>query len=122
MFKIKELDLEIIKILYELKNNETVSTYKLAKRIFDFNYAPKKYKHPTLYFKAKDKTINNHVKKISEAGLIKISKINGRYLYTLILNKVCLKSIKDKRYGIDFWIILLKIEKKWELYYGNQTK
>jgi len=105
MIDLKDIDLEIIRHLYNLKNNHTITTYSLAKKLFDGSGA----KNELRFFTDKASYIDYRMEKINKAGLIYISKTNGKKIYTLILNNV---RKKNKRIMIEE--LKLKVNGKWK--------
>ena len=105
MAELKDIDLEIIRQLYNLKINQTITTYSLAKKIYDGSKSENKLR----FFTDKAKFIDYRMKKINNAGIIDISKTNGKKIYTLILNNV---RKRNKRVMIEE--LKLKINGKWE--------
>lgn len=105
MAELKDIDLEIVKRLYNLKVNQTITTYSLAKKLFDGSGAKNKLR----FFTDKAKYIDYRMEKISKAGIIDISKTNGKKIYTLILNNV---RRRHKRIMIEEF--KLKVNGEWE--------
>ena len=102
---VTDIDLEIIKNLYNLKSNHTITTYSLAKKIF---YG-RNIKNKSRFYTDKTNYIDYRMKRLEAVGIIDISKINGKKLYTLILNNV-----KKKESIVKVEEIRLKICGKWE--------
>lgn len=104
---ITDIDLEIIKNLYNLKNNQTITTYSLAKKIFDGNNSLNK----RIFYNNKTKFIDYRMKKLNKVGIIDISSGNGKKIYTLILNNA---KIRQKKVKIEE--LKLKIDNSWETF------
>ena len=102
---ITDIDLEIIKNLYNLKINQTITTYSLAKNIF-YN---KNIKNRNRFYTDKTNYIDYRMERLKRIGIIEISKLNGKKLYTLILN-----NIRKGEKTIKVEEIKLKINGKWE--------
>ena len=105
--ELKEIDLEIIRHLYNLKGNETITTYSLAKKLFD----GREIKNKNRFYTDKAKHIDYRMKKLSEARIIDISQSNGKKMYTLILNNV-----KSKVKTVRIQELKLKIDGNWETF------
>lgn len=104
---ITDIDLKIIKNLYNLKSNQTITTYSLAKRIFDGKGNLNKRR----FYNNKTKFIDYRMKKLNKVGVIDISSGNGKKIYTLILNNV---KIQQKKIRIEE--LKLKIGNSWETF------
>ena len=102
---ITDIDLEIINNLYNLKINHTITTYSLAKKIF----GSKNIKNKNRFYTDNTNYIDYRMKRLEGIGIIEISKLNGKKLYTLILNNV-----KKGEKTIKVEEIKLKIDGKWE--------
>ena len=102
-----DVDLNIIKRLYNLKDNQTITTYHLAKRIFDSNNILNKRR----FYNNKTKFIDYRMKNLSRLGIIDISVNNGKRVYTLILNNI---KIQKKKIKIEK--LSLKINNSWEVF------
>lgn len=102
---IDEVDLQILRILYFLKKDETISTYSLAKKIFPDNKSEWNKKEFIIRRKLKDK--------LSKYGLIKVELKNCKYIYNLILNNIFITKIRKKKINLDSEIIFLKIKNRW---------
>jgi len=106
MVNIDEIDLQIIDILYNLKDNETITTYQIAKIIFP--YIEDEYE-----FKIKDNFIRTRLNKLAKYGLIKIDKASKKAYYFLILNNCYYKILKSKNPKISQKSYFLKINDRW---------
>ena len=109
---IKDIDLKIIRYLYNLKKNKEITTYSLAKKIFDNN----KNLDKNRFYSDKQKYIDYRMKKLNEVGIIYISKNGRNNVFTLILDNVYFKKIKNKNLGIDTDATFLKIDKNWNIF------
>lgn len=107
-----DIDLDIIKYLYNLKGSETITTYSLAKKIFNSDVVSNKNR----FYSDKQKYIDYRMQKLKDVGIINISKINNKKLFTLILNNVYFRKFKDKKREIDAQAIFLKINNDWNIY------
>ena len=112
--QIKEVDLEIIRQIYNLQRSEEITTYTLAKRIFSAEGISKKYK----FYTDKTNYLDYRMEVLQKAGLIDVAKNNGRKVYTLILNNVYFARIRKKRLNIDKVAVFLRISNKWEIFLG----
>lgn len=116
---VTDIDLEIIKNLYNLKGSQTITTYSLAKKIFGkgaYGIAENKRE----YLNNKTKYIDYRMKVLSLLGVIDISNLNGKKLYTLILNNVYFKRIKYKKLEIDEEAVFIREGEKWDIYFYNE--
>ena len=113
---ITDIDLEIIKNIYNLKNNQTITTYSLAKKIFSVGVAENKRD----YINNKTKYIDYRMKVLNLLGIIDISSLNGKKVYTLILNNVYFKRIKYKKLGIDEEAVFIRDKKGWNIYFYHR--
>ena len=102
---VTDIDLEIIKNLYNLKGSQTITTYSLAKRIFN----DKNTKNKNRFYTDKANYIDYRMKHLKNLGIIDISRLNGKNLYILILNNV-----KKREKIIKVEELRLKIDGKWE--------
>jgi len=102
---LKDVDLEIVKHLYNLKANQTITTYSLAQKIFCFEGSGNKIR----FYTDKANYIDYRMIKLKDAGIINIEKLNKKNLYTLILNNVKMKLKKVMAEEIK-----LKINGEWE--------
>ena len=116
---ITDIDLEIIKNLYNLKKNQTITTYSLAKKIFGkgaYGVAENKRE----YINNKTKYIDYRMNILNKLGIIDIAKLNGKKIYTLILNNVYFKKIKYKKLGINEEAVFLKEGNGWNIYFYHE--
>ena len=113
---ITDIDLEIIKNLYNLKSNQIITTYSLAKKIFGVGIAENKRE----YINNKTKYIDYRMKVLNLLGVIDISSLNGRKVYTLILNNVYFKRIKYKKLDIDEEAVFIREGKGWDIYFYHR--
>ena len=104
---ITDIDLEIIRNLYNLKNNQTITTYSLAKKIFD----GRKAKNKNRFYTDKASYVDYRMERLKEIGIIDISRLNGKKLYILILNNV-----RKREKTIKVEELKLKINGKWETF------
>lgn len=119
---VTDIDLEIIKNLYNLKSNQTITTYSLAKKMFSNLYplAKEIYGNKNVdrkYLNNKTKYIDYRMSILNKLGIIEISNLNGRKVYTLILNNVYFKRIKYKRLGIDEEAMFIRDGEAWDIYF-----
>ena len=116
---ITDIDLEIIRNLYNLKTNQTITTYSLAKKMFSVGaYGVAENKRE--YINNKTKYIDYRMKVLNILGVIDISSLNGRKVYTLILNNVYFKRIKYKKLGIDEEAVFIRDKKGWNIYFYHR--
>ena len=108
MAELKDIDLEIIRCLYNLKSNQTITTYSLAKKLFDCIVDKNKFR----FYNNKTKLIDYRMKKLNKVGIIDISQTNGKKIYTLILNNV-----KKSERRINIQEFKLKVNGKWKSFY-----
>ena len=116
---ISDIDLEIIKYLYNLKSGQTITTYSLAKKIFGkgaYGVAENKRE----YINNKTKYIDYRMLILNKIGIIDIAKLNGKKIYTLILNNVYFKKIKYKKLGINEEAVFLKEGNGWNIYFYHE--
>ena len=116
---VTDIDLEIIKNLYNLKINHTITTYSLAKKIFGkgaYGVAENKRE----YINNKTKYIDYRMNMLNKLGIIDITKLNGKKIYTLILNNVYFKKIKYKKLGINEEAVFLKEGNGWNIYFCHE--
>ena len=104
---ITDIDLEIIKNLYNLKNNQTITTYSLAKKIFD----GRKAKNKNRFYTDKASYVDYRMEHLKDLGIISIQRLNGKKLYILILNNV-----RKREKTIKVEELKLKINGKWETF------
>lgn len=107
MSKIDDIDIKIVKNLYNLKKDETITTYSLAKKIFKENNE----KNKSRFFTDKANYIDYRMENLAKAGIIEITN-NGKKVYTLILNNV-----KKKIKKIRVEEFKLKINGEWKTYF-----
>ena len=110
---VTDIDLEIIKNLYNLRNNQTITTYSLAKSILK-NATSRRYTNNYT------KYLDYRMKILSLLGVIDISNLDGRKIYTLILNNVYFKRIKYKKIGINEEAVFIRDGKGWDIYFYNE--
>ena len=118
---ITDIDLKIIKNLYNLRNNQSITTYSLAKKIFDspINILSPFEGNKRKFFNNKTKYIDYRMNILNKIGIIDISDLNGKKVYTLILNNVYFKRIKYKKIGIDEEAVFLKEDNLWNIYFNR---
>lgn len=108
---IKDIDINIVRHLYNLKGKET-TTYSLAQKIFDSNDV----KDKNSFYSAKMSYINYRIEVLKKNGIIDISIENGKKVYSLIMNNVFFKRIKYKKIALDTTAVFLRIGGKWQTY------
>ena len=116
---ITDIDLKIIKNLYNLKNNQSITTYSLAKKIFSSSINTPFEGNKRKFFNNKTKYIDYRMNLLNKIGIIDISDLNGKKVYTLILNNVYFKRIKYKKIGIDEEAVFLKEDNLWNIYFNR---
>lgn len=101
-------DLEILKILYDLKKGENITTFSLAKKIFTDS--------PYNLLKNKDNLIRKRLKKLEVYNLINIFKENNRTFYELQTENCCIRNLRLRNPKINAKIIFLKIYSEWNMF------
>lgn len=102
---VTDIDLEIVRNLYNLKNNQTITTYSLAKKIFDGRNITNKNR----FYTDKASYVDYRMEHLRDLGIIDIQKLNGKKMYILILNNV-----RKREKTIKVEELKLKIDGKWE--------
>ena len=116
---VTDIDLEIIKNLYNLRSNQTITTYSLAKKIFGKG-AYEVVENKRKYLNNKTKYIEYRMKVLGILGVIDTSSLNGKKIYTLILNNVYFKRIKYKKLGIDEEAVFIRDKLDWDIYFYHE--
>ena len=73
--KIDDVDIRILKELYDLKPEETQTTTDIAKKLFDTN--------ERWQLRKKDGFVRVRLDKLAGEKLINIEKVNGKFAYTV---------------------------------------
>lgn len=102
---LSDVDLEIIKTLYGLKSGKTITTYSLGKKIFN----GRKIKNKSRFYTDKANYIDYRMQRLGVIGIISISKVDGRNVYTLIANNV-----RKRKKLVKVEELRLKVNGKWE--------
>lgn len=107
---IDDIDLKIIYNLYNLKKNEQITTYELAKRIFDMSNDRN----------AKNSLITTRLQRLSRYGLIDIKRVGENMrttnYYDLMAEKVAIKRLKIASLNIDKKAMLINIYDNWNVF------
>lgn len=102
---IDDIDLKIIYHLYNLNDDEQITTYELAKRIFSFDSSNRV---------VKNNLVTRRLQLLSKYGIIEINKIVATNYYDLIADKVYFEKFKIN--GSTLNGMLVNLNGNWNMF------
>ena len=107
---IDDIDLKIILNFYRLNDGESVNSYDMVKRIFDFKNMDNNDKI------LKNNFLKKRLMRLNQYGIIDIKKNGDKYYFDLIAEKVELRSARIKKLNIDCQALYININNTWNMF------